>query len=202
MALGVLYAYLLYGKSMKYEGLPRWIRYGMTLSRFVVVTILSFLLLSPLIKTIFRTVEKPVIVIAQDNSSSIGAQADTAFLKKEYNDKIKDLVAKLSDKFEVKQYLFGDKINEAANPDFKDKSTNIDQLFEELQNRYVNRNLGAVIISSDGLYNEGENPLYESSALKCPVYTIALGDTTVRKDLILTKVNHNKTVYAGNTFPL
>ncbi len=202
IALGALYAYFLYGKSMKYEGLPNWIKYAMTASRFVVVTILSFLLLSPLIKTIFRTVEKPVIVIAQDNSGSIGAQADSSFLKKEYNEKIKTLSARLSDKFEVKHYLFGDKVNEAVSPDYKDKSTNLEQLFEELQNRYVNRNLGAVIISSDGLYNEGENPLYETASLKCPVYTVALGDTTVRKDLILTKVNHNKTVYAGNTFPL
>ncbi len=202
IALGALYAYLLYGKSMKYDGLPIWIKYAMTVSRFVVVTTLSFLLLSPLIKTIFRTVEKPVIVIAQDNSSSIGAQADSSFLKKEYREKIKTLSEQLSSKFEVKHYLFGERINESVSPDFKDKSTNLEQLFEELENRYVNRNLGAVIISSDGLYNEGENPLYETTALKCPVYTVALGDTTVRKDLILTKVNHNKTVYAGNTFPL
>jgi hypothetical protein len=202
IALGALYAYLLYGKSMKYEGLPNWIRYAMTASRFVVVTILSFLLLSPLIKTIFRTVEKPVIVIAQDNSSSIAMQADSSFLKKEYLDKVKSLTSQLNEKFEVKNYLFGDQIKEEVSPDYKDKSTNIEQLFEELQNRYVNRNLGAVIICSDGLYNAGENPLYESSALKCPVYTVALGDTTIRKDLILTKVNHNKTVYTGNTFPL
>jgi len=202
VALGAFYALVLYGKSMKYEGLSAWIKYTMTTCRFVVVTVLSFLLLSPLIKTIFRTVEKPVIVIAQDNSSSIGLQADSSFLKTEYNDKIKALTSKLSDKFEIKHYLFGNKINEKESPDYRDKSTNIQQLFDELQNRYVNRNLGAVILSSDGLYNEGENPLYESEALKCPIYTIALGDTTVRKDLILTKVNHNKTVYTGNTFPL
>ncbi len=202
IALGALYAYVLYGKNVKYEGLPTWIKYSMTAGRFVVVSLLSFLLLSPLIKTIFRTVEKPVIVIAQDNSASIGSQADTAFLKNEYQSKIKALSEKLSSKFEVKNYLFGEKINEAATPDYKDKTTNIEELFDELQNRYVNRNLGAVILATDGLYNAGENPLYQTAALKCPIYTIALGDTTVRKDLILTRVNHNKTVYAGNTFPL
>jgi hypothetical protein len=202
IGLGGLYAYLLYGKSQKYEGLPLSLKYLMTATRFTVVTILSFLLLSPLIKTIFKTVEKPVIVIAQDNSNSIGNQADSAFLKNQYQEKIKALTNQLSNKFEVKTYLFGDQLKENTIPNYKDKSTNIEQLFQELQNRYVNRNLGAVIICSDGLYNAGENPLYESTALKCPVYTIALGDTTVRKDLILTKVNHNKSVYVGNTFPL
>lgn len=202
IALAALYAYVLYGKSMKYDGLPTFIKYGMTAARFIVVCMLSFLLLSPLLKTIFRTVEKPVIVIAQDNSSSIGTQADSGFLKTEYRQKMKTLTEQLSRKYEVKNYLFGAKVNEQAIPDFKDKGTNLEELFEEIQNRYVNRNLGAVIIGSDGLYNAGENPLYESAALKCPIYTIALGDTTVRKDLILSKVNHNKTVYAGNSFPL
>lgn len=202
LCAGALYAYLLYGKAMKYEGLPKIFKYSMTAGRFIVVSFLSFLLLSPLIKTIFRTVEKPVIVIAQDNSSSIGAQADSSFLKGEYQNKVNDLKRQLSDKFEVKTYLFGEQVSESQTPNYKDKSTNIEELFEELQNRYVNRNLGAVVLTSDGLFNAGENPLYKSAALKCPVYTIALGDTTVRKDLILTKVNHNKTVYVGNTFPL
>lgn len=202
IALGALYAYMLYGKPIKYEGLPNWLKNAMSAARFIVVSILSFLLLSPLIKTIFRTVEKPVIVVAQDNSSSVGNQADSVFVKNEFQEKIKVLKAKLGNKFEVKTYVFGHDVKEQETPNFKDKATNISALFEELQNRYVNRNLGAVILSSDGLYNEGESPLYESVSLKCPVYTIALGDTTIRKDLILTKVNHNKTVYAGNSFPL
>lgn len=202
IALGTLYAFLLYGKAIKYEGLPQWLKYVLTFARFIVVSILSFLLLSPLIKSVFRTVEKPVIVIAQDNSSSIASNKDSGFYKNELQEKIKSLTAQLSDKYEVKSYLFGAQLNESIQPNYKDKSTNITQLFDELQNRYVNRNLGAVIIASDGLYNTGENPLYESTALKCPIYTIALGDTSIRKDLILSKVNHNKTVYAGNTFPL
>jgi hypothetical protein len=187
---------------MKYEGLPLWIKNMMTVSRLLVVTLLSFLLLSPLIKTIFRTVEKPVIVIAQDNSSSITSDKDADFLKSKFQEQLRSLSSELGDKYEVKSYTFGEKVTETGIASFVEKSTNIEQLFDELENRYVNRNLGAVILSSDGLYNEGENPLYQSTALKCPIYTIAQGDTTIRKDLLLTKVNHNKTVYAGNTFPL
>jgi hypothetical protein len=202
IALGLLYAYLLYGKQVKYEGLPSWIKYAITATRFVVITILSFLLLSPLIKTIFRNVEKPVIIMAQDNSSSILAHTDSNYLKQEYASKLNELVAKLEEKYDVKSFLFGEKINEGTLPDYKDKTTDFEQLLNELQNRYVNRNLGAVVIATDGLYNVGENPLYVSKDLKCPIYTIALGDTSVRKDLILAKVNHNKTVYTGNSFPL
>lgn len=202
IALGVLYAYVLYGKQVSYEGMPRSVKLLLFAGRAVVVSFLSFLLLSPLLKTIFRTVEKPVIVFAQDNSSSIGSQADSLFLRTAYREKINEIKTRLSDKFEVKSYVFGTQTRESSEPDYKDKSTNITALFEELQNRFVNRNLGAVVLASDGLYNEGEHPLYESSALKCPIYTIALGDSTVRKDLVLSRVNHNKTVYSGNSFPL
>ncbi|MFM8433109.1 MAG: hypothetical protein ACKOA1_09960, partial [Bacteroidota bacterium] len=68
--------------------------------------------------------------------------------------------------------------------------------------RYVNRNVGAVIVSTDGIYNKGGNPIYTPLAFKAPVHTVMLGDTVVRKDVLIASVNHNKVVYLGNSFPL
>ena len=75
-------------------------------------------------------------------------------------------------------------------------------MFDEIETRFSNRNVGAVVIASDGLYNKGQNPLYSATQNKFPVYTIALGDTSVRKDLILTKVLSNRIAYLGNKFPI
>jgi hypothetical protein len=75
-------------------------------------------------------------------------------------------------------------------------------LFDEIQARYANRNVGAVIIASDGLYNKGTNPLNLSGSFKYPFYTIALGDTNIQKDLIVSRVNYNRISYLGNMFPL
>ncbi|MCC6251470.1 MAG: hypothetical protein IT238_03290 [Bacteroidia bacterium] len=202
IALGVLYSYVLYHKGVKYQGLPKYTKYVMIAARFLTITFLSFLLLSPLIKTLLRTVEKPIIVVAQDNSSSLTYQSDSAYLKGKYRQDINRVIEELSDKYEVRKYLFGEKISENKEPDYTEKATNITTLFDELEDRYVNRNLGAVILGTDGLYNQGENPLYKSKSLKCPIYTIAMGDTVVKRDLILAKINHNKTVYTGNSYPL
>ena len=202
IALGLLYAYLLYNNKVSNEGLPRWLKIAMFSTRAVVVSALAFLLLSPLIKSINRTVEKPVVVIAQDNSSSLLMAGDTSYLKSQYLQELKKLSSALAEKYEVKTYSFAEKINENPTFIFDEKQTDIEQLFNELENRYVNRNLGAVILASDGVYNAGENPLYISQNLKCPIYTVALGDTTIHQDLILQKVNHNKTVYSGNSFPI
>jgi hypothetical protein len=75
-------------------------------------------------------------------------------------------------------------------------------MLEELDVRYGNRNVGALVIATDGLYNRGSNPLYHVSGLQVPFFAIALGDTVVRKDVRIGRINFNKTVYLGNSFPV
>lgn len=172
--------------------------------RFIAVALLSFLLLAPLLKTINREVEKPVIIVAQDNSESLVIGNDSAFYRKQYKQNLQKLIDELGDKYEVRSYSFADKVKEMNAADslkFNEKQTDISELFNEIETRYSNRNVGAVIIASDGLYNKGANPVYTSLKVKVPVYTIALGDTTVKKDIILSKVEHNRMAYLGNQFP-
>ncbi len=199
---GVLYAAVLYFRDSKLKEVAKSLRAVMMIFRFIVVFFLAFLLMSPLLKTIFREVEKPVIVIAQDESESILLGKDSFFNKNEYPKKIQALKDALDDKFNVLVYSFGDKFRENTNFDFKDKLTDFSVLFDELETRYADRNLGAVIVASDGIYNQGQSPVYAAERLKVPVFTIALGDTTIRKDLVLSKVIHNGIAFLGNTFPL
>lgn len=199
---GLAYAFILYYRERKLEELPKWLRYTMAFFRFLTVTIIAFLLLSPLLKTELRETEKPVIVIAQDNSESIVLSKDSAFYRNDYNQKLDALANELAEKYEVRRYTFGDRVSNEAEGKFNEKQTDISSVFGEIDTRFSNRNLGAVIIASDGLYNKGTNPVYSSAKLRVPVYTIALGDTSVKKDIVLNKVLHNRLAYLGNTFPL
>lgn len=202
---GALYALILYRKDKKFAEVNPWLIRLMTAFRFIVVTILCFLLLSPLLKTVSRTTEKPLIVIAQDNSESLVVSKDSSFYKKQYKADLQKLMDVLGEKYDVKLYSFADKIKELGSTDslnFNEKQTDISALFDEIETRYSNRNLGAVILATDGLFNKGSNPVFTSDKIKIPVYTIALGDTTVKKDVILTKVDHNRLAYLGNEFPL
>lgn len=202
---GLAYAFFLYRKDKKMAEVPAWIVRTMAVLRFLAVALLSFLLLSPLLKTVSREVEKPVIIVAQDNSESLVAGKDSSFYRGEYRKKLQQLIDQLGDKYEVRSYAFDDRVKELAAADsltFKGKQTDMSALFDEIETRYSNRNVGAVILAGDGLYNKGANPLYMSSKLKVPVYTIALGDTAVKKDIVLSKVDHNRVAYLGNQFPL
>ncbi len=200
-----MYSFILYRKDKKFTESSIWLVRTMAASRFAIITLISFFLLSPLLKIVNRTLEKPVIIIAQDNSESLVVGKDSSFYKKEYKQNLQKLINKLNDKYEVRSYSFADNIKELTSTDslkFNEKQTDISTLFNEIETRYSNRNVGAIILASDGLFNKGSNPIYTSDKIKIPIYTIALGDTTIKKDIILAKVEHNRLAYLGNEFPM
>ncbi|MEL6925203.1 MAG: hypothetical protein AAFO94_14240, partial [Bacteroidota bacterium] len=83
-----------------------------------------------------------------------------------------------------------------------DKVSNISELLKYLYDLYSNQNLGAIILATDGIYNEGSNPVYAGTKLAAPIYTVAMGDTTARRDLIIKRVFHNKIAYLGDKFSI
>ncbi len=199
--LGAVYAFILYRKEEKFKDLSIWLIRSMACFRFLLVTILAFLLLSPFIKTLFNKVEKPVIIIAQDNSSSNLLNKDSDFYKNEYLDKLKVLKNSLEETYEVKTYTFGENLEEGSKVDYAKKITNLSNAFDELNNKFYNRNVGALILASDGIFNQGSNPVF-NSGIEFPIYTIALGDTSVQRDIILKEALHNKLTFLGNQFPI
>lgn len=199
--LGAAYTFVLYRKEEKFSEVAPWLVKTMALFRFLLVTILAFLLLSPFIKTLFNKVEKPVIIIAQDNSSSILLNKDSAFYKNDYLDQLKALKSNLEEKFEVKSYTFGENLTEGNQVDYSKKITDLSNAFDELNNKFYNRNVGALILATDGIFNQGSNPVF-NSGIEFPIYTIALGDTSVQRDIILKEAIHNKLTFLGNQFPI
>lgn len=200
--LGLGYAFLLYRNDKSLDSFSPWLKRLLFAFRTITVSILAFLLLTPLIKTFSRESEKPILILAQDNSESVRLNRDSSYMRETYPGQMKEFISSLSDKYDVKTVSWGDRVTDQLDYRFSDKLTDFSTLFQELNIRYGNRNVGAVVIASDGLYNRGNNPLYQNSDLKVPIYTVALGDTSIQKDLILSKVNYNKVVYLGNSFPL
>lgn len=198
---GVLYAAILYYRNSK-NGLVLWLRWILASLRFSVITVLCFLLLAPVIKTRIKQKEKPLIIFAQDASQSLSITDKSDFLQKKWPKLTSELKDKLSEKFEYHEYTFGEEVKEGSTNSYNQKLTDISALLQEIETKYVNRNVGAVILATDGLYNSGSNPLYAVPGMKFPVYTIGLGDTSVCKDLIINNIRYNKLVYLGNNFPV
>lgn len=197
--LGCLYAWVLYRKN---NNISTNLKFTLTSLRIVVVTLTSYLLFSPLFKQISYTLEKPIIVIANDNSISVDQIKSAGFNQKQYQQDLQQLADKLSKKFEVKTYSFSDSVKQGFDFSGNGKLSNGSVLINQLNDELLNRNVGAVIIASDGIFNRGGNPLYDLKKIKAPIYTIALGDTVPKKDALIANVNYNNLVYLDNEFTL
>ena len=195
--LGAVYAGVLYYKDKNFKEQSPMLTRALAALRWLSSTILAILLLSPVIKTTITDVKKPVVILAQDVSESIGvAVKDTPQYVANFN----ALAKSLGEKYEVHQYAFGEKVREGVDFQFKDKLTNASDLLKNIYDLYSNQNLGAVVMATDGIYNEGSSPLYAAAKLNAPVYTVALGDTTPKKDLVVKRVFHNNIAYLGDKF--
>jgi hypothetical protein len=206
LLLGAVYAGILYLRERLLEEVSDVLKWTMAAFRFVMVSIVAFLLLEPYLENKEEVREMPMIVIAQDNSQSLTVGDEADFYRNKYKEDLQQFRTKLAGKYEVRTYTFGNMVKQvnsfADAVDFEEKQTDLHSLFREIRARYYNRNLGAVVLASDGVFNLGESPFNIASKLNSAIYTVALGDTTVKKDLMISDVVHNKLAYEGNDFPL
>ncbi|QNK62224.1 hypothetical protein H7F33_17015 [Pedobacter sp. PAMC26386] len=199
LAVGLFFAWLLYGKKFN---LTRPVRISLAAIRTITITLILWFLFSPLVKQVSYTLEKPIVIIAQDNSESIAAFTPAGFDSVKYRKSIQQLSAELSEKYEVRGYSFDDKVVRGLDFGYKGKLTNAVQLARQLNDELMNKNIGAVILATDGVFNRGGNPAQELILLKAPVYTVALGDTIPKKDILISSVNVNDLVYLDNDFKM
>ncbi|MFM7022649.1 MAG: hypothetical protein ACKOXB_06685 [Flavobacteriales bacterium] len=197
--LGLLYAFIAYFRHRKNTEIARWLIIALFSFRTITVSLLAFLLLVPFIKAVNTSLEKPVLIIAADNSKSIVAGGQKAA---DANAHFQEIKEQLGEDFEVRVHSFGEKVGEKDTLDFSERSTDFSLLFDELEARYSNKNIGALVVLSDGIYNSGQNPVYSNQLKHVPVYSLLLGDTTLRKDLFIKELYFNNVTYLGNEFPV
>ena len=107
--LGLIYALILYFRhSFIKDPTPGQKRLMNFLGglRFVVITLIAILLLSPYLKSKFTEVQKPVVLILQDNSESIRNSLSQDDDSLNYTSGIQKLSKKLNSSFDVKEFSF------------------------------------------------------------------------------------------------
>ncbi len=199
LLLGLAYALVLYFRDRQFKEQASWLNWVLGILRFLLVSLIAILLLAPFLRSLVTETKKPVVVVAQDVSESVIAGMDEEAIE-QYKTDVKGIRSALDGQYEVRQYAFGESTRETEDFDFTDKVTNISEALQTVYDLYSNQNLGAVILASDGIFNEGNNPLYQAEQLSAPVFSIALGDTSIEKDVLLKRVFNNRIVYLGDQF--
>lgn len=197
--IGAIYAFGLYYHFRGPWG--RNIQILLALLRFLLVTQLTLLLFGPLVRQIKNTAEPPSMVLAIDNSNSVGIGTDSLELHM-LNTQLQGIMDAMANKgyqTEIRA-ISGLKTDRVEDIAFNGNSTNISALLRDIQNDFESRNLETIILVSDGLYNIGVNPTYAQYSFN--ISTIGLGDTIRKPDVNLNALLYNSIAYQGNKFPL
>lgn len=170
------------------------------LLRALVVGLTLMLLFAPDWSFTRNRQEKPIIVWLQDNSASVplALRADSVA----YRQQAQALLSRLRKNYNVVTWGFGSDILPDTLFDYRQTTTNIQAALLRAAERYGQNNLGAIILATDGQFNEGANPQFLNLDIQAPIYTIALGDTSLPKDLFFGRVYANKTVARNSQFEI
>jgi hypothetical protein len=104
LLLGVLYAWLMYRQPVN---LSDKFRYILAAFRAIVVFLIALLLVSPLVRSTNYKPQKPLVLIAQDNSGSINTFHPAGFDPAKFVDELAKLKQQLGDGYEVQEFNFG-----------------------------------------------------------------------------------------------
>ena len=200
LMLGAVYAVLLYSKQHSWS---KSLNYTLAAARFVLVSVIAFFLLNPLIKYANSIIEKPLVILALDNSSSVAATLPPDSLQK-FNQRLEKVLTDLSDN-EVNiaiHTLDGRSVptDSLAALRYTHRSTDLHQMLSDVQNTYENRHVAGVVLVSDGIVNTGVSPVYQP--YNFGIIAVGIGDTIPKTDISIRALYYNKVAYWGNKFPL
>lgn len=201
LLLALVAAILLYRKDKKLEEFKTTTIWFLAFLRFISLFTLLLLLSAPLVKYFSKQIQEPIFLVAVDNSSSMLMSKDSSYLSNQLKAELEQLKNKLNDDFQIEQVIFDDGISVGNELDFEGKITSYSKVFDDLKASYSNRNVAAMLFVSDGIYNQGMNPLYKQQ-LDFPIYALAMGDTNVRKDASVDRIINNELAFLGNSFPV
>ncbi|NBB19145.1 VWA domain-containing protein [Runella sp. CRIBMP] len=194
LLLGAAYAFFLYQPKPVWSKL---LNTGLAILRGALVSIIAFLLLNPLLRSIQTLVDKPKVVIAIDNSESMandGPKTLSALAT------LREALADEGLEVAVQTLNSENYQDELPKLKFDRTTTNLSDLLNNAKTNYEGRNLTDVVLLTDGISNQGLAPTYGNFPFR--IHSIGVGDTLPKRDVSIKAVSANKIAYLGNQFPI
>ncbi len=195
-ALGfVFFAYFFRTKNLGRQ------TYFIGVLRFVSIFTLLILLINPKITQTEYEVEKPELVLAIDQSTSIKnlQQVDSVLF---FTQSLKEN-KELNEHFNITEFGFGGKLKPIINEDyqFEENQTNVHNAISQL-NKLYKSNTTALVMLSDGNATYGQDYEYFKINEKIKILPVIVGDTSATLDLSISALNVNKYAFLNNKFPV
>ncbi|TNE55045.1 MAG: VWA domain-containing protein [Bacteroidetes bacterium] len=201
--IAAVLTWFFYVRRKPYSELASWVRRTLYSIRFLVLSLLGLLLLGLLLEYTEIFKEKPVLITLIDNSASMKNYRDSSQVGNRVEGLIREMDQLGSDGFEHHVYEVGELLERGRKINFDEGKTDLSGAFDFVFSNYYNRNIGGIVLVSDGNYNEGQNPAYAAAKIPLtPIFTLGAGDTMIRRDHLIKDVVSNEVAFLKNKFPV
>jgi ABC-type transport system involved in multi-copper enzyme maturation permease subunit len=181
ISLAISWLYYFWRKDQNTFSKP--IKFLLFSLRALALFVIGILLLGLIFPRKQTRTEPANIFFLIDQSSSMLNYADSATVKSNIPMFIEAAKQKLDGLYLTRFIHFSSAIHPDDTLLFDGASSNLALGFSHIRDLFINNNLGAIVLLSDGNFNEGLNPKYEAEKIKfTPVYTLAVGDTITKRD--------------------
>lgn len=195
------------------ETISRMMRLLFATLRGAALAVLIVLLMEPVLSLVRTAHERPVIGVLVDRSRSMAiADATTAATRGEeaiglLNEIVLPRIARDAElaafSFAGDTHSLGtERLSVMSPPAFDGELTDIAGAFERLGAELAGRNLGAVVVATDGAANVGGSPYDAGLALGVPVFTLGLGESDAGTDIAVREATTNRVSYSGESLPI
>jgi len=155
---GALFAWYFY-RNTRNKLSRAWFQYPLVLFRGVVVTLVILLLMNPFLKTQRKRVDRPILVVAIDESRSMLYHTDSVQQALRLQNWSEEAKNQLAGDFDLRYIGFGDEPADSILWRFDQRATDFSRLFQRIEDRYAGQRLAAVLLASDGLTISIKSPL-------------------------------------------
>lgn len=167
--------------------------------RFVSLFCLFLLLINPKFEQKTYILEKPSLVLAVDNSTSI-ANLGKSMEVRNFVSGLKNN-SKLTERYDIDVFSFGERFTQTDSLSFSENQTQIGEALRSLSRIYKGKTAPVVLIT-DGNQTYGQNYVYTAKRYDQPIFPVVVGDTAQYVDLKIEQINVNRYVFLNNEFPI
>lgn len=173
----------------KYTSFSPTTRYALIGLRTLTLCLLLYLLFNSVFESYVSMEQKTELTILADESVSTAIEKGRYKGIESYKNVLSQIAAIDTSKVTIHWFGFG-ATTSATRPDsirFDRQSTDLNQALNQV--RVQHPGSAGIILISDGISNQGKDPIYGIEATATPLFVVALGDTTSERDLIAEELD-------------
>jgi hypothetical protein len=172
------------------------------------LSLMFFLLFAPVLKLATTSLRLPLLAVLADNSESMRTADRPTTRAQQLSTVLHSPALREVARFAtVRWFTFGDHLRpwdptSADSLSLHEPTSNFAEALQSLQRESEREEIGAVLMITDGTFTAGQNPVHSVERCLIPLFTVAVGDSSEQRDIVITRVSANDRVFSGTASPV